>query len=100
MLREHIGKWSRMYFAIGQLWQKPYFEWSESQTSDINSPINALGREMAFDVRDARICYYAIYPDEQPDSCPLCGQKLVPYDYSYNLLRETHVCSDCCIAIG
>lgn len=99
-----IAFWRSMHDAIDRLWlaSGEYEEWAQCQLSDINSPINRLGRKARADLDPIRRCYYWFFQDQsaddfEPDThCPVCGAAFVPYDGG---IFPQYLCEACSIII-
>ena len=86
-LVEAIAGWRDVYDALGYLWldSGPYERWAQAQLADIDSAVNARGRDVQRLLDGLRRCYYWLFRDESDPErrpfvdCPVCGEALRPY---------------------
>jgi len=96
--------WRAMCEAIEFLWRDSgsYEAWARQQLSDINSPVNTLGRKVQQDLNKIHRCYYQYFQgaegDEIPFSmCPACGGPLEEYAYGRSKSLLAKLCEKCSI---
>ena len=97
-----IAYWRQLYSSIDCLWldSGAYEEWATGQLSDIHSPVNRLGREIAGELNSLRRCYYWLFQDQSTDgfeptaNCPVCYQAFLQYaDHPF----AQSLCENCSI---
>lgn len=97
-----MAYWARVFAAIDWLWTASgaYESWARDQLSDIGSPVNTLGRQVAGQLDGLRRCYYWYFQDESADDyspishCPSCDAEMAEYAGGIFLQR---ICEDCSI---
>lgn len=101
-LVDAIAFWAQTCGAIDRLWlaSGPYEVWAAHELSNIDSPVNKEGREVASGLNKLRRCYYWYHQDQSVQEfhpvtkCPACGRQFSLYTLG---IFTQQICESCSI---
>ena len=100
-LVEALASWNAVAGAIERLWldSGAYEEWARREMIDINSAVNAAGRELQRRLEAKWHCYYDHFTDPdthsatRPPRCPVCRHAMAPIGPDWLRQRACDACS-------